>query len=420
MAPADAETFGDWSFDLWATVESNAPNASAALDRITLEMFNGLGLMQHFGLDAGCLKRFLHRVDVAMSLRRNPYHNRFHSFDVAQSVFVIATRMSCSDYLGPLELLALLVSALCHDLEHPGHNNAFAVNASTPLAVRYNDSSPLENHHIAVAWTILRSAGCGLLAPLEESQCKRFRKLMITSILATDMTCHFALKEELDGVILRNQPPSPSSSEAMAALRISQSESGGGGGGLNDDDDDDGGGGGGGGGGEQLDSDLDRTVLLKTVLHVADISNPCKPWAVSKIWSDRVLEEFFAQGDAEEALSLTPTPNMARATTKQAELSVNFVDFIVGPFFMALTSLLPKVFECCEFMRDNRAEWHRRIVKDYEASAAAGTIAAAKKDEAVAKWTRREVAFNDVVTPLIQQAKGKAGCGEEVRFFVGL
>ena len=187
---------------------------------------------------------------------------------------------------------------------------------------------------------------------------------------------------------------------------------------MNDDDDD--GGGGGGGGGEQLDSDLDRTVLLKTVLHVADISNPCKPWAVSKIWSDRVLEEFFAQGDAEEALSLTPTPNMARATTKQAELSVNFVDFIVGPFFMALTSLLPKVFECCEFMRDNRAEWHRRIVKDYEASAAAGTIAAAKKDEEVAKWTRREVAFNDVVTPLIQQAKGKAGCGEEVRFFVGL
>ena len=35
------------------------------------------------------------------------------------------------------------------------------------------------------------------------------------------------------------------------------------------------------------------------------------------------------------------------------------------------------------------------------------------------RWVR-EVAFNDVVTPLIQQAKGKAGCGEEVRFFVGL
>ena len=164
------------------------------------------------------------RVDVAMSLRPNAYHNRFHSFDITQSVFVIATKMKCSDYLGPLELLSLMVSAVCHDLEHPGYNNAFAVNASTPLAVRYNDASPLENHHIAVAWTILRSAGCRLLEPLEdEALRKRFRKLMITCILATDMTCHFALKEELDGVILRNQPPPLSEEEELMAAGSSAS-----------------------------------------------------------------------------------------------------------------------------------------------------------------------------------------------------
>ena len=81
----------------------------------------------------------------------------------------------------------------------------------------------------------------------------------------------------------------------------------------------------------------------QVLVHVADISNPCKPWAVGKAWSDRVLDEFFAQGDSEKRQLLPVTPNMDRDTTRQTELSVNFVDFIVGPFFMALTGLLPKV-----------------------------------------------------------------------------
>lgn len=30
-------------------------------------------------------------------------------------------------------------------------------------------------------------------------------------------------------------------------------------------------------------SELDRSIILKAVLHVADISNPCKPWDISKV-----------------------------------------------------------------------------------------------------------------------------------------
>lgn len=95
---------------------------------------------------------------------------------------------------------------------------------------------------------------------------------------------------------------------------------------------------------------------------------------------------------------------MDRETTKQAELSVNFVDFIVGPFFMALTSLLPKVHLCCELMRDNRTEWCRRIETDIQARS---NLSEEQKIEEITKWKRRELAFNEVVTPLIDQAKGK-------------
>ena len=57
--------------------------------------------------------------------------------------------------IAPYEVLILLVAAFCHDLDHPGHNNSYQVNARKELAIRYNDISPLENHHAAVAFDIL-------------------------------------------------------------------------------------------------------------------------------------------------------------------------------------------------------------------------------------------------------------------------
>jgi len=43
-----------------------------------------------------------------------------------------------------LDLLGLLLSAMGHDLGHPGLNNGFHINASTELGITYNDKSCLE------------------------------------------------------------------------------------------------------------------------------------------------------------------------------------------------------------------------------------------------------------------------------------
>ena len=81
--------------------------------------------------------------------------------------------------------LALLLSALCHDLEHPGTTNAFQVNTGSALAVRYNDASVLENHHAACGWAALQRAR--LLAPLPADDARALRRVMVSAILATDM-----------------------------------------------------------------------------------------------------------------------------------------------------------------------------------------------------------------------------------------
>ena len=45
-------------------------------------------------------------------------------------------------------LLGALLSAVIHDFEHRGVNNDFLIQSGDDLAIRYNDKSPMENHHL--------------------------------------------------------------------------------------------------------------------------------------------------------------------------------------------------------------------------------------------------------------------------------
>jgi len=49
--------------------------------------------------------------------------------------------------LSSLELMALYLSAACHDVGHFGRNNSLLNNSMHDWAIIYNDKSPLENYH---------------------------------------------------------------------------------------------------------------------------------------------------------------------------------------------------------------------------------------------------------------------------------
>ncbi len=42
-------------------------------------------------------------------------------------MFCLVVQTAVTDMLEPLDRLALIVAAFCHDIDHPGHNNAFEV-----------------------------------------------------------------------------------------------------------------------------------------------------------------------------------------------------------------------------------------------------------------------------------------------------
>ena len=107
-------------------------------------MFEHFGLIKEFSIDEMKLSYFIQAIRVCYN--DNPFHNFKHCFCVTQMIFVLLN-ISVFKNLSKLEILATLLSAIGHDLDHPGMNNAYQMNALTMLAITYNDSSPLENHH---------------------------------------------------------------------------------------------------------------------------------------------------------------------------------------------------------------------------------------------------------------------------------
>jgi hypothetical protein len=96
-----------------------------------------------------------------------------------------------AELLKPFDALTLLISAIGHDVGHPGVNNAFLVALNAPLAQLYNDRSVLESFHCAAYSQILRRYWPQAFAS------SAMRKLMINNILATDMGLHFKYMSDL-------------------------------------------------------------------------------------------------------------------------------------------------------------------------------------------------------------------------------
>jgi len=263
----------------------------------------------------------------------------------------------------------------------------------------------LENHHCAAAFDLLNHSEYDVLECLSASERREVRRLMIASILATDMAVHFTLNTELQEMVQSARtragvaspvvaPPVPSASlYSRRSVRISGASLG----------------------ASQsavassphapllLDIliDKDRFTVIKSLLHAADISNPVKPFELSKKWSDMVVQEFFEQGEREKAEGLPLSPNMDRQTTFQDELSLNFLDFIVGPFYFSLSPLIPKLHGVYRVMHENRNLWDR-MLRERERALKPGEE---KLREVFSKWDKRTAMFDSAVTNVLSACK---------------
>ncbi|XP_066530014.1 3',5'-cyclic-AMP phosphodiesterase 4B isoform X4 [Hoplias malabaricus] len=252
------------------------------------------------------------------------YHNSLHAADVTQSTHVLLSTPALDAVFTDLEILAALFAAAIHDVDHPGVSNQFLINTNSELALMYNDESVLENHHLAVGFKLLHEENCDIFQNLTKRQRQSLRKLVIDMVLATDMSKHMSLLADLKTMV---ETKKVTSSGVLL-----------------------------------LDHYTDRIQVLRNMVHCADLSNPTKPLAVYRQWTERIMEEFFRQGDKERERGMEISPMCDKHTASVEKSQVGFIDYIVHPLWETWGDLVhPDAQDILDTLEDNR-DWYQSTI----------------------------------------------------------
>lgn len=264
------------------------------------------------------------KYSIVIQSMYNPiaYHNKTHASDVCQTCYYFMTTCKWKDRgaMTDLEQCVLLISGFVHDTDHPGYNNQYMVATRDKIALRYNDKSVLENHHISVAFsTMLKSSETRIFENFTNEEFKIMRENMIDLVLATDNIRHFSdLNYLKTRIVLPDFEP----------------------------------------------SGKDKKEITNYLIHLADISNPTKPWKLCYKWIDLLFVEFFHQGDKEREKGLPVSFLMDRYTTNIAGAQGGFIDNFIRPAFDLLVQLLPEANVNIVQMEENKKQW-KALEEDY-------------------------------------------------------
>lgn len=63
-----------------------------------------------------------------------------------------------------------------------------------------------------------------------------------------------------------------------------------------------------------------RLFVMQIALKCADLCNSCRPWSLSKRWTQQICEEFYRQGDLERKMNIKITPICDRREASMARI----------------------------------------------------------------------------------------------------
>lgn len=307
----------NWNFNSFTF---DALCCGRSLTELLLHLFDYYDLYNIFNLDIVNVLKCFRLLEFGYH-STNPYHNSIHAADVTQAMHCFIQENKIRKHMTHLETLCSILAAVCHDLDHPGVNQSFLVATNNPLASLYNNNSVLENHHWRFALCIFKESQ--LFDHFENDVFDEMKLQLKHLILATDIARQNEYLKRFKDL---------TSSREFSMQNID-----------------------------------DRALVLQMALKCADLGNPCRPWLISRVWSNLICDEFYKMGRIERQLGIPLTPICQREKTSIAGIQTDFFRFIVLPLLelwhrflkSSLSSLLMSNFE------HNYQRWQRanRIVQ---------------------------------------------------------
>nr|CAH8853668.1 unnamed protein product [Trichobilharzia regenti] len=282
----------------------------------TLSMFHDLDLISRWRISRRKLAQFI--LMVHRGYRDPAYHNWMHAFSVAHFVYVCIKNLPlANDQLEHIEILALFVASLCHDIDHRGTNNSFQVQSKSVLAALYSsEGSVLERHHFSQTICVLNTEGCNIFENVSKEEYSQLLDLIRDIILATDLSHHLRIMPKLEELSHRGYNGSKE----------------------------------------------DHYLLLCLLMTSADLSDQTKSWSNTVYVAKLIYEEFFHQGDMEKSLGHNPVDSMDRERACVPNLQIAFLDYIITPLYKVLKNLYPQCSGILNTIENNRSKW--KIILD--------------------------------------------------------
>lgn len=271
----------NWNFNSFTF---DALCCGRSLTELLLHLFDYYNLYNIFNLDIVNVLKCFRLLEFGYH-GTNPYHNSIHAADVTQAMHCFIQENKIRKHMTHLETLCSIMAAVCHDLDHPGVNQSFLVATNNPLASLYNNNSVLENHHWRFALCIFKESQ--LFDHFEDDVYEDMKMQLKHLILATDIARQ---NEYL---------------KRFKDLTISKEFS--------------------------MQNTEHRALVLQMALKCADLGNPCRPWLISRVWSNLICDEFYKMGRIERRLGIPLTPICQREKTSIAGIQADFFRFIVLP-----------------------------------------------------------------------------------------
>ena len=189
-------------------------------------------------------------------MRRRSFGDFQNSLESVERNLHISTFGISSD---PLCQLAIVFSALIHDVDHSGVPNSQLVKENAPIATKYHKRSVAEQNSVDIAWGILMEDRYEDLRDCifeNDTERRRFRQLVVNSVMATDIVDK-ELKQLRDN---------------RWATAFDESKSG-----------------------SMSDVDVNRkaTIVIEHIIQASDVAHTMQHWHIYSKWNEKLFCEMY-------------------------------------------------------------------------------------------------------------------------------
>ncbi|KAH0790614.1 cAMP phosphodiesterase [Histomonas meleagridis] len=271
-------------FNSWNVKESLLINL--ANDLLTTSNFTSI-----IGVKPGELEHFL-----KLALQRhnpNPFNNFRRSCDCLQFTTYILTKIQSIKF-SDTETIGLLLSALLHDIEHPGTNNLFQIHTCSQISLTYNDRHPIESNSASVSVQLVQDCFSYYNKLIE------LKQIIINCILITDYS-------KLQKFLIK-----------LSSIKSF----------------------------DFVNNKNHRLFALQLLMLMGDLSFAIRKWNITNYWYQMLRDEKYLQGDMERRLGMQVDPLMdRRQISSRVQVVKAHYKIVVVPVFQEAVRVFPEMEE---------------------------------------------------------------------------